>query len=524
MTDSSKSKDKTKDDTIDNSQDAGNPKPTDAETFSLKTTNMETERVIRNQTGDIVIEPFSAKGTYRVPLMGYKCTKYITERLNEELLRRGEREIMNYQCNLNGHLNEETYELIRTNDLTPDTIAALNPKLTRLAAEPKFIFLKRRYYLDYNGLIHDHLRNDRVVCEPVFVFDMIMGCHFMNDHGTYNGVFQSLADFYSNITRDLVNKAIQYCSICNPEQKIQRLEKFKHRNIYKTLMPLERIHIELVEPFKDQKIEGKYSHILYARDYHSRFVWAYPVKGLKFNKIVSVMSGFLLSLMRQPIFIETTSIPENDMFDICEKIASKFQMKIGLGTKRMKGFHSAGVRQFKRRLNFHEAECLKDWNMCLKYGVMEHNRSFSDRAGATPSDIICSEIHEIGQKFKDKVEQILEDSESQSVVKAGEGLIYIEVSDEKLLDMEESEDEAPQEEEPTEMEQDPETLTGMIPINTIENENEIENGDTNISGDTTMVQTPILSNKRTSTQNSTIPEKKRSKKNEIKSEGVSMEI
>ncbi|SMN21108.1 similar to Saccharomyces cerevisiae YDR110W FOB1 Nucleolar protein that binds the rDNA replication fork barrier (RFB) site [Maudiozyma saulgeensis] len=522
MADPSKSTEKIQDDPSDNNTETNSQSQGDAETYSLKTTNMETERVIRNQAGDVVIEPFSAKGTYRVPLMGSKCTKYAETGLNVELLRRGEREIMNYQCNLNGHLNEETYELIRTNDLSPDTIAALNPKLTRLAAEPKFIFLKRRYYLDYNGLIHDHLRNDRVVCEPVFVFDMIMGCHFMNDHGTYNGVFQSLADFYSNITRDLVNKAIQYCSVCNPEEKIQRLEKFKHRNIYKTLMPLERIHIELVEPFKDQKIEGKYSHIMYARDYHSRFVWAYPVKGLKFNKIVSVMSGFLLSLMRQPIFIETTSIPETDMFDICEKIATKYQMKIGLGTKRMKGFHSAGVRQFKRRLNFHEEECLKDWNMCLKYGVMEHNRSFSDRAGATPSNILCSEIHDIGQKFKDKVDQILEDSESQSVVKAGEGLIYIEVSDEKLLDMEESEDEGQQEDEPTEMEQDPETLTGMIPINPPEETNEHENDNT--SGDTTMVPTPVPNHKRTSTQNSVISQRKRSKKNDIKSEGISMEI
>lgn len=495
----------------------------DISRYSLKVPESNIERVIRNQAGDVIIQSFSNKGTYQVPIMGSKCTKYTQDNLNLALLARGEREVMNYQCSLNGHLNEDVYELIRTNNLSPDTLAALNPKMTRLAAEPKFIFLKRRYYLDLNGLIHDHLRNDRIVCEPVFVFDMIMGCHLMNDHGTYGNVFQSLADFYSNITRDLTNKTLQYCSKCNPEEKIERLEKFKHRNLYKKMMPLERIHIELIEPFKGQKIENKYSHILYARDYHSRYVWALPVKDLKFKKIVKSVAEFLFTLMRQPIFIETTSIPESDMFDICETIAKKYGITLGLGTKKLKIFHSHGVIHMKRRLNLHKEECLKDWNMCLKYGVIDYNRTFNDRAGATPSDMLCSEVHEIGQKFKDKIDQILDDSNEKSVVKTGNGLLYIEVSEEKVADIEseveeESESEGEDEEEEEDMSNtvnndDAETLTGMIPV------------DTTSSSDATVVTTrPTISSGKRKTSTVQGRSTKRSKKDEMKSEGVSMEI
>lgn len=486
----------------------------DAERYSLKTPISDIDRVIRNQAGEVLIQSFSNKGTYQVPIMGSKCTKYTKDNLNLQLLGRGEREIMNYQCSLNGHLNEDVYELIRTNNLSPDTLAALNPNMTRLAAEPKFIFLKRRYYLDLNGLIHDHLRNDRIVCEPVFVFDMIMGCHLMNDHGTYNNVFQSLADFYSNITRDLTVKTLQYCSKCNPEEKIERLEKFKHRNIYKKVMPLERIHIELIEPFKDEKIEKKYSHILYARDYHSRYVWALPVKDLKFKKIVKSLSEFLFTLMRQPIFIETTSIPESDMFDICETIAKRYGVRIGLGTRKLSRFHCHGVTQMKRRLNLHKEECLNDWNMCLKYGVIEYNRAFNDRAGATPSDMLCSEVHEIGQKFKDKIEQILDDSTEKSVVKTGNGLLYIEISDEKAGDVEseaeeESESEAEDEAATAVNNDDTDTLTGMVPVDTL-------------SSDATVVAaTPIEKRKISSVREQAT---KRVKKDKMKSEGISMEI
>lgn len=482
------------------------------------TTDKEKEYMIQNLSEDMTIRPVNMKGTYRVPQMGKSYLKYAESNLNLGLLKRGEREVLRFQATVNGHLTEDTYELIRTNKLTPESLVAINPKLSKFSAEPKYIFLKRRYYLDNNGLIHDHLRKDRVVCEPIYVFDMIMGCHLMNNHGSYKGVFHSLADFYSNITRDLVNKAIQFCSICNPDEKIERLEKYKHRNIYKSIMPLERIHLEIIEPFDGDKIEDKYSHILYARDYHSRYVWLLPLRSVRFKKLVNVIANFLLQLVRQPIFIETLSLDWQDMFDICEKVAEKYQMQIGLGTRKPNNFHAAGIRQIKRKLNDHKDECLSDWNMCLKYGPIAHNRAFSDRAGAIPSDLLCSEVHEIGLKFKDKVEQILDDSGSKTVVKIGNGLIYLEVSDGSDIALDDSEvenDEYHDNNEADNQDANGDTLSNSRPSNEDLSEEE-----------STEEQTLVASNQtdHKRSNNGTASNVKRHKMDFASDEGLSMEI
>ncbi|CCF56849.1 hypothetical protein KAFR_0B05540 [Kazachstania africana CBS 2517] len=369
------------------------------------------------------------KESYIVPRMGESYTSYTDSFMNLELLKRGEREVFKFQQSINGHLTEETYDLIRTDSLTPETLASTNPKWTKITAEPRYLFLKRRYYRDNNGLIHDHLRKDKIVCEPVYVFDMIMGCHLMNNHGFVKKIHHSLSTFYSNITRDLCLKALKFCSVCNPEQKIGKLEKFKHRNIYNELMPLERVHIEIFEPFPNEKIEKKYSHILYCRDYHSRYIWMLPLKNTKFKHLVPTMASLFLSFIRQPIFIETASLDWQDMFDICEKIAFEYDLQIGLGTSKPNTFHAAGIRQMKAKLEAHREECLLSWNLCLKYGSYDHNIRHNDRAGGVPGDLLSSQIQECSLKFKEKIIQILENAVSESVLRVDNGLIFLEVDE-----------------------------------------------------------------------------------------------
>lgn len=367
----------------------------------------------------------------QIPLVGERYTMYTKGDVDMEFMALGDREINNYCQTVNGRMTSEMYELFMNENVNYTTVQELYPSDNNGDVSRKVMYLHRRYYKDEHNLIHDQLRGDTVVFNPIFTYDMIMGCHLMNGHAGSRNVHHAIAEFYGCASRQLVDKTLQYCSKCNPERTMMPLSMRKAVNIYKQLMPLERVHFEIFEPYPGEKIEGKYSHVLFCRDYYSRFLWMAPLKNTKFKKIVPAVASLLLSLPRIPIFIESSTLNWQDMFDIFEEIAGKYSLTIGLGTDtKSRIFHVGGIAPTRRRFLENKAECIKDWNMCLSKCCTRKNYLFDMKCKGVPSNLLSSNIPNLKRKFKLKREDYLFTATSQCIVDVGKGRIYLEMSDE----------------------------------------------------------------------------------------------
>ncbi|SCW04253.1 LAFE_0H09450g1_1 [Lachancea fermentati] len=353
-----------------------------------------------------------------------------TESLNVELLERGRRDLRKILESVKGQLTQAQYELILTESLTLDTLMSTSDKLHSGNTETKYLLLKRRYYVDPDGIVRDHKKHDSVVCEPDLMFDLIMGNHLQNEHVHWRKLHKDLRAEYANVTRAFVQMSTRYCSKCNPKELVKPFKKFKHANIYKGLMPLERIHIEIFSPF-EKLIEGKYSHVLYLRDYHSRFVWLLPLKNSSSQVISSSLASFLLSLPRIPIFLETSTLNRRELFEICQTIAIQFELYIGLGLSNSRIFQRNGIDRIQYLLRLRKDDCLNDWNMCLKHGSHYNNSHYNTGILGMPKDLIFSSLDGYAKQFELKREKILDELFSHNVVILSEngkrrGLIYVE--------------------------------------------------------------------------------------------------
>lgn len=365
---------------------------------------------------------------YVTPKLGEPHVTYSTD-LNVELLERGGRDFIKYLESVKGQLTQAQYELIKTDTLTLETLLAVTDGLMPSNAEAKYLFLKRRYYVDSDQIVRDHKRDDTIVCEPELMYELIVSGHLLNNHLHWRKLHRFLKSQYSNITRDFVQMCARYCSECNPQEEVKPFTKFKHTNAYQGLLPLERIHVEIFKPFgTDELIEEKYSHVLYCRDYHSRFVWLSPLTGITFRELVPQLTEFLLSLPRLPIFLETTTLDRQDMFDMCEYIARKYQLAIGLGLNNSSNFYKNGIERMKYLLQTNKKKCAKDWGMCLKYGSYHNNTAYNPRIMGFSNDLLCNEVSSCGKKFKLKREKIIHELFAHNVVtlKDTGGMVYVE--------------------------------------------------------------------------------------------------
>lgn len=365
-----------------------------------------------------------------IPLVGEPCVKYAKPEVDKELLKRGEREVTRYCQSINGRMSQELYELFLNENVNKATIQELFPSDNRGDVSRKVMYLHRRYKKDEHGLIRDVTKDNKVLFDPIHTFDMIMGCHLLNNHEMPKNVHHGLFQFYANISRDLVDKSLKFCNVCNPDLDIPPLIRVKYFNVYRALMPLERVHIEIFEPFTNEKIEGKYSHILYCRDYYSRYVWLYPLKNTKLKHIIPGVTDLILRLPRIPLFIETSTLEWKDMFEIIEKIAKKYSLELGLGSSnKTRLFHLAAIGQMRNRLKRFKNECLNDWNMCLLKGMSRKNYLFDIQAQGVPSNLLNANIANLKKKFKDKRKEILYKAPSEFKLEAGKGLVYLDTED-----------------------------------------------------------------------------------------------
>ncbi|CAR25190.1 replication fork barrier binding protein FOB1 [Lachancea thermotolerans CBS 6340] len=369
------------------------------------------------------------KVEFDMPAVGEPIEKYHNG-LNLELLERGRLDFIKYQESVKGQLTQDQFDLVRSCSLTEDNLMTTSDKLHAGNVETKFLLLKRRYYVDADGIVRDYKCSDTVVCEPELMFDLIMCGHLKNGHLHWRRLHSYLRHNYANTTRAFAQICVKYCSQCNPEEELRPYKKFRHTNIYSGLLPLERVHVEIISPFSEA-IEGTYSHVLFFRDYYSRFVWMQPLKGDDVRDITKGLLATLLLLPRIPIFIETSTIDRQDLFEACEDVAGQYSLYIGLGMSQSSTFQKNGVERLRYLLQRNEEQCLRSWYMCLKYGATNHNLNYNARILGVPGNLLHSTVCDYGRQFELKREDLIEKLFARNVVEIKvsgrrRGIIYLE--------------------------------------------------------------------------------------------------
>ncbi|CEP63268.1 replication fork barrier binding protein FOB1 LALA0_S07e06260g [Lachancea lanzarotensis] len=350
--------------------------------------------------------------------------------LNAKLLSRGRLDFIKYLESVKGQLTQEQFELVRSSALDYNNLMATSDKLHAKNIETKYLLLKRRFFLAEDNVVRDRKNSDSLVCEPDSIFDLVLSGHVKNGHMHWRRLHRNLKMHYANVTRDFTQLCVRYCSKCNAEKKIPPQQKYRHYNIYSGLLPLERVHVELISPLAEP-IEGIYSHILYFRDYHSRFVWMLPLKSDNVKDLTEAFSTFLLSLPRIPMFIETASVDRQLLFEICEKVACDYSLTLGLGMSSSRFFQRNGIARLRQQLKSNSVQCIASWPMCLKNGAADHNRSYNNRVQAIPGNLLHSQVSDYVRQFEQKREKLIEKLCATNVVvlrKGGrrQGLLYLE--------------------------------------------------------------------------------------------------
>lgn len=385
----------------------------------------------------------SSRGRLRddfiLPPMDEKYTSCLEPGMDMELLEKGAIDSFQFQGTVAGQLTQPIYDLIKKDALTPDTLEN-NRKWKKESAEVEYSYLTRRYYAEDKKVVRDRRRSNKIVCEPACMFDLIMCSHVLNNHMTGYSVHRNLIQTYANVTRDFVMTAVRYCTKCKPNQDIKPFKKKRHKNVFWELLPLERVHVEIFQPFGGTKIANRFSSVLYCRDYYSRYVWLIPLKNNKRKHLITALSGFLFNLARIPMYLETTTIDRDDLFDMCGQIAEHHKIKVGLGIRNSQRFHKIGIRDMQQLLQDHREECLDDWNMCLFHGPFHVNQRANISSDGIPADLLYSSLPDCSKKFRKKRDEIISDLPATNVVQIGDGVLFLEIENagEKLL--EESDD------------------------------------------------------------------------------------
>ncbi|SCV00296.1 LAME_0G08790g1_1 [Lachancea meyersii CBS 8951] len=366
---------------------------------------------------------------FHMPMVGESLGKH-QKRLDSDLLAQGKLDFIKYLESVKGQLTQEQFELIRSSALDQNNLMATSDKLHAKNIETKFLLLKRRFYLDADNVVRDHKNSDKTVCEPDMIFDLVICGHVKNEHMHWRRLHRFLKMQYANVTRDFTQLCLRYCSKCNTDRKMLPQQKYRHYNIYSGLLPLERVHVEIITPFSTP-IESMYSHLLYFRDYHSRFVWMQPLKGDDVGNLNDALLTFLLSLPRIPMFIETSTLNRQGLFEICERIASEYALTIGLGMSRSRTFQRNGITRLRQQLREHSDQCLAAWPMCLKRGATDQNLAYNTRVLAIPGNLLHNTISDYARQFELKREKLIENLSASNVVELRyngrrQGLLYLE--------------------------------------------------------------------------------------------------
>ncbi|CCH61497.1 hypothetical protein TBLA_0E04430 [Henningerozyma blattae CBS 6284] len=373
--------------------------------------------------------------------LGISYTDYLDEKnsnVNIELLEKGYKDMQRYHSIKAAVLTQEYCDMLNTGTLSPENIIKYDTKLTNHSkALEKYNFTSRRYYLNEDNNIIDKRKPGRIICEPKYMYDIVIAYH-LKLHSSY-AVSERLKKFFSNVGRQYIDYCAKYCSKCFPDETEHMklftdditFKNIRNNIIDRPLFPMERIHIEIFNPFDDLKIENKYQRILYIRDYSTRYIWTFTLKKLKLKHITNILTEFFLSIATNvPIFLQSSTIDNTDLFDICEKISREYHISLGLGTNNKHDhFHLSGIEMFKQLVNLNKSKCLKSWSNFLVFGSVLHNNKFNSRILSKPIDIInCNNLAQGKKKFRDRRLRIIKQTITDNYVKLGNvaSIIFIE--------------------------------------------------------------------------------------------------
>lgn len=373
---------------------------------------------------------------------------------NWKLLERGRLEMERYQYAKRNQITDEYYQLLKKGIFSPANILSIDPKVNSKAqAEEKYIYIKKRYILDEEKVLIDTERNNRMVCRPKYMYNNVMANHLKHHHMSIELLHRNLVKYYSNISYKYVTYSIRYCNVCSRDKKKYLLnfntESVIANNIRAGLLPFERLQVEIFKPFgSESKIEGKYRYILYLRDFSSRYIWTIPLLDNKSKTLRNSLTEFLLSVQENPIFLHTSTLEQEDMFDIVEYITDTYKISLGLGTFECNIFLQSGIQCFKALINLHKNECLESWNKFIIFGPRLHNNKFNRIAMGIPSNLVdCNSMNNHKKSFRLRRSKIIRETSANNLVKLQDkmSVIYVEDSERskvQMLDLQNYDEEA----------------------------------------------------------------------------------
>ncbi|CCH61846.1 hypothetical protein TBLA_0F03070 [Henningerozyma blattae CBS 6284] len=365
------------------------------------------------------------------PPIGDDDEIYYDSYIDSDMLKRGEKETMEFRNTLKKHITSDLYYAMRDESLLEDD--APIPASLKIKTSKK-MYLQIRYSKNSDGDLIE-TKTNKLLCEPKYIYKLTMKAHFMNNHMRSNKLYRNLSMKYCNIPNLLVVLVLQYCSHCNTTGKIRDIRSnYGQRNQYIDYLPLERLQIDITKPFNDSdiKIANKYSHILLIRDYHSRYSWIFPLKSPNIKNISTELGKFLVTLPRTPIFLHSIGIPESQLIKILTKILLEYKIKIRIGIGGIKGrmFLRKGISRLVYLLNLKEnkEKCKSDWYQCIRNTTFKENRRFDRNTGSFANFLIGKQKAELNKVFENKRDALLSDLLEENVLKIGEcgSIIYFD--------------------------------------------------------------------------------------------------
>ncbi|CCE61264.1 hypothetical protein TPHA_0A01810 [Tetrapisispora phaffii CBS 4417] len=366
---------------------------------------------------------------YIIPRIGQKYDSLITPLLDKQLLQKGEIAVANSKTN---YLSKELYDLVKNDDLTRKNVAvALN--LDEKNAITRLIPLKHRYYRDSKLMVHDRSKQNKIVIDPAHRFRMVMTTHLLNDHLTRGAIYRTLSKCFANLSDPFIKTSIEYCSICNSNKKNIRRKKEPQLSNSPDILFYERLILDVVAPFGAKKIQKRYTHILTITDFHTKFMWSFPLKNLKLRTIISKVTEFIVALPVKPVFISSFTLSLNDIFELCCYLAREYNISIGLGTRNMQKAYSKNP-YVTRILNSHKTECLKSWFMCLKWLADRQSNSKFDIRPPNKNYGLFSGMTDFLKKYEERSKMIIGRLPSENFINIDEGSHFIYSEDEFSFD------------------------------------------------------------------------------------------
>ncbi|CCE64897.1 hypothetical protein TPHA_0J00740 [Tetrapisispora phaffii CBS 4417] len=359
-----------------------------------------------------------------------------------ERINHGRNDHLQLESVFSSFLTQKMYTLIREKNFNYETFEeAMKSHYTDSGkymgtANKKFMLMEDRYQLNELGQITDKRNDYKLIVPPNQIYDLIMHCHFLNDHLGSTKIHHSLREKYSNISRALVRLSLQNCSHCNPKSTYKHIEYTRHFSCDKNFA-FEKIHVEIFQPFEDvDTFANKFSHVIYIRDYFTRYVWLYPLEKISVKELANTLATHLLLSLRIPIYIESLTLDESNLLKILKRISKTTNLILGVGTTKLDEFQASGINHMKELFVQNREYCGNNWNKYVIRCQNHYNTTYNKWIYGIPLNLMAQETLADNKTYKKKRQRtiLLTLSKNTILLKNGKSALYKE-STENSIDL-----------------------------------------------------------------------------------------